>query len=370
MKYCKAIFFFLVLLTLLMITGCGCEHQWVEGTCEAPEICSLCGKTRGEPTEHYFREATCESPKTCTKCGLTEGESNGHDFDEATCTSAQKCKNCTKVQGVKLGHDYQKGVCTRCGDTNILSESCDMVLCTGYDGDDYYELVANQMDAYPDSTFEFGVIKNNEWLLKMGEDCPFIDSKGWWKGTKSENTPGEFIYLSEGCFYYTKDQGLGDYEIIYKPETNVSFEVAGLVSFTPYVSNYEIDYSMIVNDNGEVLTRKDDKNYTFSYLNMNTGESFAIPFELTNIHNSLYIGLLSDGLFYAESFSQFSGYDYIGFFDLDGNQIINLLDYKKCDLGDYMYHDGEFTMTCENSSGVEYDITFDTKGKVIKREKR
>lgn len=114
MKNCKTIFIFLVLLTILMLTGCGCEHQWVEGTCDAPEICSLCGKTQGVATEHYFREATCELPKTCTKCGLTEGEPNGHDFDDATCTTAQKCKNCTKVQGTKLGHDYDYGVCTRC----------------------------------------------------------------------------------------------------------------------------------------------------------------------------------------------------------------------------------------------------------------
>ena len=47
-----------------------------------------------------------------------------------------------------------------------LSESCDMVLASGYDGDDYYQLVANETEDYNGVKDELGVIKNNEWLLK------------------------------------------------------------------------------------------------------------------------------------------------------------------------------------------------------------
>lgn len=236
-----------------------------------------------------------------------------------------------------------------------LSDSCDMILCTGYDGDDYYELVANQIDGYPDSSFEFGVLKNNEWLVEMSSVCPFINENGWWYGAKYSNTPGEFQYMKNGSFYYNHDDGWS--EIIYKPETNISFKVSGIVSFSRYKSDVgTIDYSKLINENGEALTRLDDGHFTFSYLNLNTGESRPIPLDLTMVNNNQYIGLLSDGVFYAHASSNFTGTDYSGFFDLNGNQIIDLTEYHCTDLGDYMFHNGQYTLTCKNNSGVEFDI--------------
>lgn len=250
----------------------------------------------------------------------------------------------------------------------ILSEECDMLLCMGYDGSDCYELVANQIDGYPDSTFEFGVIKNNEWLVEMSSTCPFINENGWWYGAEYSNTPGEFQYMRDGCFYYNHDDGWS--EIIYKPETNISFKVSGIVSFSVYKTDSNtIDYSKLINENGEALTRLDDDHLTFSYLNLNTGESKPIPLELTMVNNNQYIGLLNDGVFYAHASSNFTGIDYSGFFDLNGNQIIDLTEYYCTDLGDYMFHNGQYTLTCKNNSDVEFNLTFDTSGKIILQEK-
>ena len=329
-----------------------------------------CIKTRGEPTEHYFREATCESPKTCTKCGLTEGESNGHDFDEATCTSAQKCKNCTKVQGVKLGHDYQKGVCTRCGDTNILSESCDMVLCTGYDGDDYYELVANQIDNYPKSSILVGVIKNNTWLIEPSKSSPFLNKDAWWKTSLYyEKIQDRFIYLDEGCFLMEND-GIDDYDsIIYKPDTNISFEIEKS-SLELYYSD---DYSKIVNDNEFIAISTDWK---LTLYNMSTGTSDIINgfFSDDSIRLPDVVQGISDGLFYASGdTSEWHNFDYVqysGFFDVKGNMVIDLSGYTISGSNGYMFNQGEYTVTVKNENDVDFDITFDTKGKVIKREKR
>lgn len=250
-----------------------------------------------------------------------------------------------------------------------ISEECDMLLCTGYDGSDYYELVANQIDGYPDSTFEFGVIKNNTWLVPMSANCPFINEKGWWKGAEYGNNPGEFKYINAGCFYYSHDDGIGLFEMIYKPETGKYFEVSGLVSFTIFKTEFgEVDYSKLCNDKSEFLTRINDGHYTFSYINLNTGDTKAIPLRL-HVNNNQDIGLLSDGLFYAYGGSNFTGTDYWGFFDLNGNQIIDLTQYDTTDLKDYQFHNGKYTITCKNNSGVEFNITFDTSGKIISQEK-
>ena len=65
-----------------------------------------------------------------------------------------------------------------------LSKSCDMVLASGYDGDDYYQLVANETEDYNGVKDELGVIKNNEWLLKPTLDMPFVNDDGSMKGVK------------------------------------------------------------------------------------------------------------------------------------------------------------------------------------------
>ena len=252
-----------------------------------------------------------------------------------------------------------------------LSEDCNMVLCTGYNNGDYYELVANRYDAYPSSTFEFGVIKNNKWLVKMSSKCPFIDENGWWKGAEFENQPGEFKYLGNGYFYYHWNNN----EIVYNPENGVNFHVFGLAERSPYKdyensNSGEPDYTKLINENGELLAEQCDENLTFSYLNMNTGEAKEIPLKLTNKNNTLNIGLLSDGLFYAYSSSNFTGTDYIGFFDLTGKQIIDLKKYNSVNPGNRKFENGEYTITCKNDSGIEFYITFDTTGKVIRQEKK
>ena len=254
-----------------------------------------------------------------------------------------------------------------------LSEDCDMLLCTGYNNGDYYELVANQFDAYPSSTFEFGVIKNNKWLVKMSSKCPFIEENGWWKGARFENTPGEFKHLGNGYFYYSHNDWNNN-EIVYNPENGVNFHVYGLAVYSAYKnylqSSYGTpDYTKLINENGELLAELCDGNYTFSYLNMNTGEIKEIPLKLTNKNNDLQIGLLGDGLFYAYS-SGFTGTDYMGFFDLTGKQIIDLTEYNVVDLGNRIFENREYTITCKNDSGVEFYITFDTTGKIIRQEKK
>lgn len=94
-----------ILLPVLVLTGCGCDHEWDDATCTEPKTCSKCGETEGEALGHTWSEADCEHPKTCAVCGLTEGVPLGHtegswetvetDLVNATETVKKICTVCS-----------------------------------------------------------------------------------------------------------------------------------------------------------------------------------------------------------------------------------------------------------------------------------
>ena len=114
----------LVLSAVLLLAGCGCQHEWVEADCVTAKTCSLCQKVEGEALGHSWVEASCEAPKTCSVCGETQGEALGHDWQDATCDTPQTCKTCGSVEGTALGHSCRwqpnfeantmTGECDRC----------------------------------------------------------------------------------------------------------------------------------------------------------------------------------------------------------------------------------------------------------------
>lgn len=76
----KTALFLLLLIFTCALTACGCNHDWVEASCETPKTCSLCEEVEGEPLGHSWVEATCEEPRTCAVCALTEGEALDHSW--------------------------------------------------------------------------------------------------------------------------------------------------------------------------------------------------------------------------------------------------------------------------------------------------
>lgn len=88
-----------VLMTVLALSGCGCQHEWQDADCVTPKTCALCQQTEGDALGHSWQEASCETPKTCTGCGVTEGEAPGHNWQEATCETPKTCTACGKTEG-------------------------------------------------------------------------------------------------------------------------------------------------------------------------------------------------------------------------------------------------------------------------------
>ena len=100
-----------------------CSHKWVAATCESPETCSLCDKTKGEKLAHTWEAATCSKPETCSVCGQTQGEALPHTWVPATCASPETCSVCGQTQGEALSHNWANATCqapkkcTLCGQT-------------------------------------------------------------------------------------------------------------------------------------------------------------------------------------------------------------------------------------------------------------
>ena len=93
-----------VLLCLILLGGCACEHTWLDADCITAKTCASCGETEGEPLGHTWVDADCDNAKTCSTCGATEGEPLGHTWLDADCITAKTCSVCGGTEGEPLGH--------------------------------------------------------------------------------------------------------------------------------------------------------------------------------------------------------------------------------------------------------------------------
>lgn len=104
----------LLLLCACLLTACGCKHEWMDATCEAPKTCTLCGETEGEALPHVWNEATCVNPKFCQNCGIAEGEQPaGHQWQDLENHCSQICSVCGAIGGEVKEHLWQEATCTQ-----------------------------------------------------------------------------------------------------------------------------------------------------------------------------------------------------------------------------------------------------------------
>lgn len=105
----------LILICGIVITGCGCEHEWTPATCTEPATCLKCGETEGEPNGHTWIPATCTNPQTCSVCHETTGDIQPHAFGTPVVTLEPTCAE----------DGQQTLMCTNCGytETEVLKRT-------------------------------------------------------------------------------------------------------------------------------------------------------------------------------------------------------------------------------------------------------
>lgn len=92
----------LIMVLILLLAACGCDHEWQAATCTTAKTCQLCGEVEGEALGHTWQEAACETPKTCSTCKITEGEPLDHDWQDATTDAPKTCSLCKLTEGERI----------------------------------------------------------------------------------------------------------------------------------------------------------------------------------------------------------------------------------------------------------------------------
>lgn len=101
----KRIFSVFLVLMLVLLSGCACEHEWQEADCLNPQVCTKCEETGAEALGHDWEAASCEAPETCLRCGEIRGTVLEHSFGDwffAEETMSHTCSVCGLEESTEM----------------------------------------------------------------------------------------------------------------------------------------------------------------------------------------------------------------------------------------------------------------------------
>lgn len=273
-----------------------------------------------------------------------------------------------------------------------LADSCQYTLVTGYDDDGTcYQLVGEDFENYDGSEIRFGVIKDNQWLVNMTSDVPFLDDNKciygyedadgnyqseWNKSLKQtieQRDPelfDKFGYVGNGCFYLESNSGSKTDSLVEKLSTIIFW-------------NAETNKSKVFNN----TIMYDMENYTVGndvILSVLTDHLFNISydqFEDMNVQ-ALNVSTLETKSLLTQSFDAYCNWDYKvhqssenlfyvekdnSFYDTNGKKAFEITVDKVQKIG--KFKDGQCELITQVESGSKYSVLIDTTGKVISNEK-
>lgn len=102
-------FFILLLLAILVLSGCACDHIWTEADCLHPAVCANCEAPGAQALGHNWLDATCTQVKTCTRCGSTDADPLGHSFGQWVFLDDQMSRTCS-VCALEEKTDLDRGL--------------------------------------------------------------------------------------------------------------------------------------------------------------------------------------------------------------------------------------------------------------------
>lgn len=192
-----SIFLVLIILLPVLLTGCGCQHEWAEAACDTPKTCAKCGQTEGEALGHTWVEATCAEAKHCELCGKTEGEPLQHTLTEANYQQPATCTVCGAEVGEPLEAYFEKmGVEINVTEPGVPYE----YKCRAFDKPDHTVtgiMVPSIVETFP-SAEGYEAMEGYEW--KRVEFAYFIP--------ESEMEYGGYISARSTNYYESKDEAI------------------------------------------------------------------------------------------------------------------------------------------------------------------
>lgn len=245
-----------------------------------------------------------------------------------------------------------------------LSDECDIVLATSSNySDDLYELVANETEDYYGTEIEIGVIKNNEWLVPLSNDNPFLNEKGLVYTKKSDDLSVfdedlYFEYCGNGCFYnycFVKDiVGQMSYGVIYNSENGKCYDLTEHNDVWPREKPVESGGNYIM------MCKRYDAYDSNNECILNTS-----TMELKELEVNGHASSFSEGLFCLTWSNK------EGFYDENGKLIIDLSEYdiSSSPSQNIYFINDECTFKILNDTGNHYQITINKNGDVISSQK-
>lgn len=286
-------------------------------------------------------------------CGTTETNSNPteKDNDEDT-LSEENSQVSTNTEDSKEIEEVK------------LSDSCDKILASGYDADNnYYELVSNETEDYDGLKILIGVIKNNMWILEPTTNMPFVIEEN----TFSSNGPetGAVHYIGNGCFLsekkYRSSGFTADYMyIIYNAINGKSYSTSSYA----WTDKRQIPIPIKLDDGYMIIGYKRYESKTY-FIILNTNEMSTYQITINGYVNSF--NNVSEGLF-AVAIGDNNYPDYY-FYDINGNEKLNLAQYKTYGNQSVNFINQKCTIEIINDNNTKYNITIDKNGTVLSSKK-
>lgn len=225
-----------------------------------------------------------------------------------------------------------------------LSASCDYILAQATDSKgNLLELVANDGQGY-DGKRTIGLIKNNEWLVKMTGDSPF----------ESIDVKGNYKLVKDNCFLYNSYK-------LWNFENGKTYKMDGTKEDKWGRLDEKIAIIFEIN-------RRTWSNYLIVEI-LNT-DTMTIINELDeNCFTS--VGEFSEGLFFSIGYFDDKDGDgekdkISGYRDVNGNLVIDLSRYNFDYASDTQpFSNGRATFETRNEYGKKFEITIDKQGNVL-----
>ena len=257
----------------------------------------------------------------------------------------------------------------------------DEILCSG----DGYHLVKKEVDAYDGYKFMLGVVDDSgEWVQELTDTGTFVEEVRFRAEGSSETLRDSscYMYLGEGVFLaspgvsvYTKDEeyrvGPWENSVSYSPTGRAEVAIWECLLWNVTDNSQAKVYAskMSVFQDGYLLFCEED-DFGGGELNaLNTKGEVTKLSCLYSPNNPMHnFPVYSEGLFYA--YSENSG---SGFFDIEGNMVIDLSEYdmaripysSEMGVNAPYFENGQATILISNNADSVFKAVIDKTGKLV-----
>lgn len=224
------------------------------------------------------------------------------------------------------------------------SDYYDYLLCSG----DGYSVVAKLQETVTSSKECIGVLDENyNWVIPLSNNTPFHLNGKLYDSNYAVGSFEDRCKAEAGDIHYAGN-GVFIWDVRYGLHQITSWNILKNTSDTTQSAD---TWSFKLQNGYIIMTYegKDDE----CVLIMDENGNFIKTDILCK--STAYVGQYSEGLFYS----------YKGFYDIDGNLVINLSKYKGLIKNNPCFNNGECRLVAENENGTEFVATIGLDGNFI-----